>query len=106
MKPIISTFKMNSLETEYSYLLDLQKCNNEILDWRFEGIRFKLGDGAYYKPDFLIVKKDRFEIHETKGHWREAAKVRIKTAATLYPWFKFVAVYQNKKPKRWVFEEF
>jgi len=45
-----------------------------------------------------------FEIHETKGHWREAARVRIKVAADLYPWFKFVAVKWDKK--QWVYEDF
>ena len=97
MKPIKPISKMNKLEERYSINLDIAKRQGIIEDWRYEAIRFKLGDGAYYKPDFLIVYKDYFEIHETKGHWRIAAKVRIKTAAMLYPWFKFKAIYYDKK---------
>jgi len=104
MKPIHKKRKMNKLELRYADQMELMKRSGNIVDWKFEGLRFKLADGAWYKPDFLIVMPGRFEIHETKGHWREAARVRIKVAADLYPWFKFVAVRWEKK--QWVYEDF
>jgi hypothetical protein len=91
-KPLPPETKMNKTESAYANHLHLLKCAGEIIDWRFEGIKFRLADGAIYTPDFLVVYKDRFEIHETKGFWREAARVRIKVAADLYPWFPFRAI--------------
>ena len=47
------------------------------------------------------------EIHETKGHWEDDARVKIKVAATLFP-FRFFAITQGRKEKKgqWIFEEF
>ncbi len=104
MKPIFKPPKMNKLESRYADTLEKLKLMGEIVDWRFEAVRLKLGAGAYYKPDFLVVKKHCFEFHETKGFWREAARVRIKAAALLYPWFKIYAVqFVNNA---WEYEEF
>lgn len=104
MKPIFKPPKMNKLETQYSTMLQKLKLMGEIEDWRFNSIRVMLGEGAWYKPDMLVVFSDRFEFHEVKGFWREAARVRIKAAAHMYPWFRFKAVqYKNHA---WEYEEF
>jgi hypothetical protein len=93
MKPILTkTIKMNRTEAAYADQLELLKIAGKIIDWRFNAIRFRMADGAYYKPDFMIIKEDCCELHEVKGFWREAAKVRIKVAAELYPWFRWVVV--------------
>ena len=88
---------MNKLESQYAVTLESMKQRGEILDYQFEAITFKLGHRCTYTPDFLVVFPDHFEIHEVKGHWREAARVRIKVAASLYPWFRFVAVTERKR---------
>ncbi len=95
---------MNKLESRYAGMLERLRLLGEIEDWRFGELRFMLGEGAWYKPDFLVVKQHSFEIHETKGFWREAARVRIKAAAHMFPWFKFKAV--QFKDHVWVYEEF
>jgi len=92
MKPIKKTVSMNKLELEYSQHLERMKKAGHIIDWRFNSLRFKLGSGAWYKPDFFVIYKDRFELHETKGFMREAANVRLKVAAELYPWFNWVVI--------------
>lgn len=102
--------KMNLLEARYARQLEALKAVGEILDWRFEEIRFKLGGNketkeAWFKPDFLVVYPDRFEIHEVKGHWREAARVRIKVASQLYPWLAWKAVLYNRRDG-WCYEKF
>ena len=62
----------------------------------FEAIRLRLGHGAWFKPDFAVLPKDdRLEFHETKGFWREAGRLRIKVAASTYP-FKFIAIKRVK----------
>ena len=87
---------MNRIEQDYAGELEVQKCCGEIADYGYERIRLRLGPGAWYKPDFDVIGTDGFiEIHETKGYWREAARVRIKVAAGLYPHFRFLAIYRD-----------
>lgn len=95
----------NKLERDFGLFLLSQQQAGEILWYKYEPIRLKLGDGAWYKPDFGVLNADySFTFYETKGHWREAARVRIKVAADLYPFFEFVAVRREKK--MWTFEIF
>lgn len=107
MKPIKPKRVMNATEARFADQLEMLKRSEQIIDWRFEALRFRLsGEGAkkvsYYKPDFLAVYPSQFVIYEVKGHWREAARARIKIAAGMYPWFMWVAV--QWKNKEWVFE--
>jgi hypothetical protein len=77
--------KMNKTERHRAIQLEAMKRDGQIRDWGFEAMSLKLGAGAYYTPDFMVIENDgtlRFE--ETKGHWREAARVRIKVAASLF----------------------
>ena len=95
---------MNKLETRYAEYLDRLKLGHRILWWRFNAFRFRLADGAWYKPDFAVMLASyELECHETKGFWREAARVRIKVAADLYP-IRFVAVTEDENG--WHFEKF
>lgn len=68
----------------------------------FEPITLKLAHRAKYTPDFCVVEMThggavRLVFFEVKGHWREAARVRIKVAARLFPWAQFIAVKKRKK---------
>lgn len=93
------------LESDYADLLTLRKLAREILRWEYEPIKFRLGEGAYYKPDFLIVMADRsIEIHETKGFKREAAMVRIRAAASIHDYVSFTLV--TRKSGQWDYERF
>ncbi len=110
MKPYFGADdRMNKTERAYADHLYALQLGKEIIQYEFEGIKLRLGKGAWYTPDFLVVRKDRFELHEVKGFWREAAKVRIKTAAAKYPHFKFIVVKAGGRSRRamvnWQFEE-
>lgn len=95
---------MNSTERRYAERLEARRQAGEIRKWVFEGVRLKLGAGAWYKPDFYVVGPDRrIQLHEIKGMWREAARVRIKAAASAYPEIYFVAI--RDVGGRWQFEE-
>ena len=106
----------NWLETQYALHLDRRKAAGEILWWRFEPFTLRIGAGARYTPDFAVQLPDGvIELHETKGHWREAARVRIKVAADLYP-FRFLCVkartserkiagVRHYKIEEWLYEE-
>ena len=98
MKPrfVPKTEGMNKLEAEYAQLLGLLKHGGDILDWRYEPIKLRLAHKTFYTPDFLVIQPDGFEFHETKGFMRDDAAVKLKVAAQLYPWFRFVLVKKSK----------
>jgi hypothetical protein len=110
---------MNKLEEAYAWYLENLKRGGDILYWEFEGIKLKLGNGAWYTPDFMVVKRillsalvtgspidtkpyyqhnttDRIEFHEVKGFMREAANVRIKVAASKFTMMDFVIVRRTQ----------
>ena len=102
---IVANKYKSALEEGYAKQLELLHLGGEIQWWRYEGIRLHLGGGAWYKPDFVYLdNKGQIHIHETKGHWMEAARVRIKVASELYPMFRFVAV--KRKNRQFEYEEF
>ncbi len=69
-----------------------------------QAIRVKLANGSYYKADFMTVsKEDGIRLWETKGFMREAAALRVKSAATLYPCFTVILV-TKRKGGGWDFE--
>ncbi len=95
---------MNKLEASYGAYLDVLKHSGDVLWWRFQPLKLRLADGAYFTPDFGVLMSNlAFELHETKGFWREAARVRIKIAAEQFP-FKFIAI--KKVAGSWDREEF
>lgn len=102
MKPLPAPIKMNKTEARYAGQLELLKRSGQIVDYRFEKLNFKLANRTYYKPDFFIVFKDHFEIHEVKGFLRDDANVKFKVAAEMFPWFKWKMVGWDAKNRTWV----
>lgn len=87
---------MNKTERAYAFDLELLRLAGDIQSYRFEPLKFVLGKGAVYTPDFEVVLADGLlEYHEVKGFWREAARVRIKVAARLFSDRRFIAVKKN-----------
>jgi hypothetical protein len=99
---------MNRTEAAYhDYLTQLQQ-KGLILWHKFEAVKLRLADNTFYSPDFAVMSSASFlEMHEVKGYWQDDARVKIKVAASLYP-FKFVAVKAIAKSKGggWEREEF
>jgi len=91
-------------EEEYAQHLSILGAAGEIQGWRYEAIKLRLADGAWYTPDFIVLRENCIEIHEFKGFWREAARVRIKVAAETYPEFQFIAI--QRQGNGWKYEEF
>jgi hypothetical protein len=58
----------------------------------------RLADKTFYSPDFAVLTKadGTLEMHEVKGFWQDDARVKIKVAASIYP-FKFIAVKAQKR---------
>lgn len=101
---------MNGLEGKFAAeVLDVQKLNGEIADYRFEAITLRLAKGARFTPDFTVWLKDNtVRFIETKGFWRESARLRIKIAAEMYPQHKFIVVQKLRKKDGdgWKYETF
>ena len=94
----------NKTEQAFSQLLARDLALGTITWWDFEPMKLRLGEGAWYTPDFGVMLSDQsFEFYEVKGFWREAARVRIKVAAERYPMFQFTAVKKDKE-LGWVYE--
>ncbi len=100
----LKTGEMNKGESAYAQELELQKRAGMILWWKFEGIKLRLADNTFLTIDFPVMCADgTLEMREFKGHWEEDARIKMKVAASLYP-FRFIAV--QRKAGRWTAEEF
>ena len=101
--------RMNKTEAAYADHLQLRVETGLIAAWSFEPMKLRLADRTFYEPDFLVQQTDgTLEIHETKGHWEDDARVKIKVAARLHPWFIFKAIRQipEKDGGGWEVETF
>lgn len=101
----LKTGEMNKTEAAYSQLLE---SDDNVIWYKFEGMTFKLADNTRYTPDFAVmVKSGQLEMHEVKGHWYDDARVKIKVAASIYP-FRFIACKPKAKKDGggWIIEEF
>lgn len=110
MKPVLEGLNQNKTEAAYDEVLSRRKLCGEIEDYRFEPLSLIIShnvpgkrNALSYKPDFLVVKKDCFEFHEVKGFMRSRDLARMKAAAEMFPWFKFIVVRAEKG--NWTFEE-
>jgi hypothetical protein len=88
-------------EREYAERLALHRIGGLIQMWYYEPMRFKLADGAWYKPDFMWIANDgQIHFDEVKGFERPAAILRWKVAAELYPMFKWRML--TKRDGSWI----
>ena len=88
--------RMNKGETRYRDHLDKLKLAGVIRSYQFEAVRLLLGANTTFLPDFFVVTADRLiEFHEVKGrkgqtfYAKEDAWLKLKTAASLYPFWTF-----------------
>lgn len=106
MKPNLNRKpRMNTIEIEYSWILEAAKRDKQIIEYRFEALRFRLADNTTYTPDFMVITSDAFEFHEVKGPYvREDAWIKFKMAVELYPWLIWKWC-QKTKDKGWEVKE-
>lgn len=104
-------FKSN-LERDFNEHLTSRLFAGEILWFAYEPFKLRLGNTAFYTPDFFVVETDRtFTVYEIKGSWsapnQAKSRVKLKSAAHTYWMFRFVAVTRRRKRDGggWVFEE-
>ena len=110
--PSLSAKSLRSCpEAKWAFALDHDPT---VSGWVYEGIKLRLADGAFYTPDFAVCREDgTLELHEVKAArkmsqgrdqtYTEASRVRVKVAASLYPWFRICVV--RPKGGGWDVEE-
>ncbi len=95
----------SKLERDYAECLGFDP---DVRAWFYEPAKLLIAGGkhtARFTCDFLVQYSDgRIEWHEVKGRWMEAARVRIKVAASTYPFWKFRAV--TRENGSWIYEDF
>jgi hypothetical protein len=99
---------MNKTEAAYDAHLKQQLHSGAVQWYKFEGIKLRLADNTFYTCDFAVLPLSGIlEMVEVKGFWQDDARVKIKVAASIYP-FKFVAVKARAKKHGggWEREEF
>jgi hypothetical protein len=93
----LPTGTMNRTEAAYAALLEQGRMSGTVAWWKFEGVKLRLADSTFYTPDFNVMMFDGLlAMIEVKGHWADDARVKIKVAASIYP-FRFVAVKAKAK---------
>lgn len=80
---------MNKTEQAFAQHLDLLKHAGEIQWWKFEGIKLRLADNTFLTVDFAVLPASGYlemiDVKGAKGVVTEDFKVKIKTAADIYP---------------------
>jgi hypothetical protein len=62
-----------------------------------QAFTFKLGDDCRYSPDFVVLDETgKLTAYETKGFFRDDAKVKIKVAARMFRCIKFTVVTEPR----------
>lgn len=100
---------MNKTERAYDGLLQTLHACGDVSWWKFEGVKLRLADNTFFTVDFFVMRSSgQLECHEVKGgFWTDDSRVKIKVAASLYP-FKFIAAQPLAKANGggWKIEEF
>ena len=107
-KPVVrqKASGMNRLEASFhDYLKSLKTYS-----WIYpQSVTLLLANGVRYTPDFVCARflSDScgfvFVAYETKGFMRDDAGVKIKCAATMFPWIEFHLV--TRKKGQWVIQK-
>ena len=97
-KPRQKPGEMNGAERLRAEELDAMLVRGEIAGWRFQPFRLRLAEeNCYYAPDFLVTPHEGpLIVEEVKGHQEAAALIRIKVAASIFP-FIFVRLTRRTK---------
>jgi hypothetical protein len=91
--------RMNKLEAEFEATFLKSRPHG------YEEMTFRLGPDCRFTPDFWSLDDDDvLALDETKGHWRDDAKVKMRVAAERYPLFRWRA--WRKQGGVWMREHF
>jgi len=103
-KPSYNGVTMDSTyETRYARWLDRLVETGQIRSWTHTPVRFRIGEGANYTPDFLIRMPDHSLLFlEMKGYLRREDRVKYLSAAQQYPEFTWIMVMYDPEGRPFV----
>lgn len=87
---------LNKTEAAFLAWLTVQSSSQAHRTILEQAITLRLGNGVRYTPDFFRPSPDAV-FYEVKGFMRDDAAVKIKVAATLFPWWRFYLVTKRTK---------
>ncbi len=104
-QPIVATRRgkgrgMNQSEREFSMLLEMKKHKGEIVNWQFESVKIRIGEGCWYIPDFFVPRLSRPLFIEVKGFMRDDARVKFLAAQEQHKWADF-EMWRKVKGQGW-----
>lgn len=85
---------LNVLESEYKNFL----CTQAGIRFEAQAIRFRLGNGIWYKPDFIVISPlgDLLAIEVKGKHAFRGGFENLKVVASLYRWITFKLVWKGE----------
>ncbi len=99
---------LNKTEARYWDRLLLRRASGVVREFGAHRITFLLGPDCRYTPDFDVIRHDgTIELHEIKGPFIRSGDdglPKLRTAAALFPWFRWWLV-QEGKDKQWTERE-
>lgn len=97
LRPTTDVEKLNKTERSFLDLLREREQRGIIEQIGVQDMTLKLADDCRYTPDFRAVVDRRLTFYETKGFFRDDAKVKLKVAARQFRWARFVLVTKEKQ---------
>lgn len=99
--------RMNKTEAAYAQLLDAQKHDGIVREWKFHAIRVRLADRTFYEPDFIVVMADgEIQIREVKGSYTTpTGQMKVKMCAEVLNFFRIIKA-SRQKDGSWTYQEF
>lgn len=93
---------LNRLEAEFLRKLE-KTLPSAITKLYSQSVRLRLANGLTYTPDFFVFHRHGSPwAYEVKGkHAWDDAIVKIKCAATTYPYITFYMVWKDKQSGQW-----
>lgn len=98
-----SSRELNKTETAFGEYLR-RICGQDVTI-HSQAITVRLANGLRYTPDYVVVAGPKVTVYEVKGPYaREDSIVKLKVAASVYPWMDFMLAWRQSRTSDWQFQ--
>lgn len=84
-------------KTEAAFLDHLRANHPDAAFIEPHALTLRLANGCRYTPDFILADASGLTAYETKGHMRDDAAVKLKVAASRFPFITFILVWRDRR---------
>lgn len=95
--------QMNKTEARRARALEAEVSADWLVAWLWSPMKLRLAENTFLTLDFLLIRPDGgVELEDVKGrkgdsyYTTEDARIKIKVAARMYPWFRFFTVWEDR----------